>query len=147
MNTLIVHPAVVTSLRCYLFRHGVDKCDVEDTIAEVQARALQGIEGRKAPADVAGWQAFLITIARNCLADGARQAKTVDKHDDGPCENPDDYAPFLPSGTQRDPIDRKRQFAVLVDMFKKGEMPDRGNEILRGSPTACPSRGSHASSA
>src|SRR5579859_2869154 len=138
MNTFIIHPKIVHSVTCYGASNGVAKQDLSDFVAEVQTRAIEHVQDHEPPKDEAGWTGLLITIARNYLIDRARARETEDKFDDGPCENPDEHAPIAASGSaswsgsgeERDPVDKQRQLAVLMEMFERGEMPELGREIL-----------------
>ena len=132
MSAFIVDPIVIHPLRGYLCKNGVRAQELDDTVAEVQVRAVDALQDRKPPTDVAGWQKFLITIARNLLIDRQRETKVAEKYDTGLCDKPDEYAPFAPSGEQRDPVDARRQLAVLLHLFEAGEMPEMGREILEG---------------
>ena len=132
MSAFIVDPTVTDSLRGYLCKNGVRAQELDDTVAEVQVRAVEALQDRRPPKDVTGWQKFLITIARNMLIDGQRETKVTEKYDVGLSDKPDDHAPFAPSGEQRDPVDARRQLAVLLHLFEAGEMPELGREILEG---------------
>jgi len=47
----------------------------------------------------------------------------------GNCD-PDEYTPLEYGAEQRDPIDARRQFDVVAQLFREGKMPDRGLDIL-----------------
>lgn len=134
MHAFIADFIVIDSLRGYLCKNGVRAQELDDTVAEVQVRAVEALQDRKPPKDVADWQKFLITIARNLLIDGQRETKVAEKYDAGLCDKPDEHVPFLPSGERRDPVDARRQLAVLLHLFEAGEMPELGRSS-KASPT------------
>ncbi len=71
-------------------------------------------------------------IARDWAIDRRRQEKKEAEWCVGPCEDPDEYAPLVPSGEQRDPVDAARQLEVAADLFRAGRMPEHGVDILEG---------------
>lgn len=130
MNTFVIDPAVTTPVRKYLCFHGVPQHEMDDTVAEIQVRALEAVDGGASPKNVGEWQKLVIRIARNYLIDQARREKVADKYDDGLTDEADEHVPIEPSGEPRDPVDARRQLAVLLEMFDRGEMPELGREIL-----------------
>ena len=50
--------------------------------------------------------------------------------DAGLCEDPDEYTHLEYGACARDPIDTRRLLDVLADLFRAGEMPEHGVEIL-----------------
>jgi DNA-directed RNA polymerase specialized sigma24 family protein len=128
----LIQPNLAHRITCYGAAHGVTKQDLADFVAEVQVRTIEHLQQHSPPKDDAGWQGLVLTIGKNLLIDRCKRKKTHEKHDAGLCDAPDDHGPLLPSGEQRDPVDARRQLDVLLDMFRKGEMPPLGKEILEG---------------
>jgi DNA-directed RNA polymerase specialized sigma24 family protein len=131
-HAFLIDPKLVGSLSRYGACNGVYEQDLADFVAEVQTRVLAYLERNAPPKDRPGWEGLFIGIARNYLMDRDARRKTAKKYNAGPCEAPDEHAPFAPSGEQRDPVDAKRQLDVLLGMFERGEMPELGREILEG---------------
>ncbi|HEX3595510.1 MAG TPA: hypothetical protein VGL81_22505 [Polyangiaceae bacterium] len=128
----VFHPSVIHVITGVLANHGYRNGDLQDAIVDVQVRAVEGLERRKTPATIRSWEAYCAKIAVDYAIDECRKGQVRDKYDAGLCDTPDDFAPFAPSGEARDPVDAKRQLAVLLEMFDKGEMPEKGKEILLG---------------
>jgi hypothetical protein len=128
----VFHPDVTDTITGVLVKHGYRNGEVEDAVCEVRVRVIEALEDRKAPTTIGQWKALGAKVAADYAVDEHRKSKVREKYDVGLCEAPDDHAPFLPSGVPRDPVDAKRQLAVLMGMFEKGEMPELGKEILEG---------------
>jgi DNA-directed RNA polymerase specialized sigma24 family protein len=127
---LLVDPAVVAVIRRTLRKLGVRRQDLEDGVAEVQTRALECLQGQERPVDVAGWQALCVTIAQNWRLNEKDKERRRAKHDEGPCEDPDERTPLHYGAPARDPIDTQRLLEVLAGLFRAGEMPEDGVDIL-----------------
>jgi DNA-directed RNA polymerase specialized sigma24 family protein len=129
----VVNPDIVGAVTRYGARNGVFEQDLADYVAEVQTRAIEHVEANGAPKDAAGWEGMMIRIARNYLCDRCDKRKTAKKWNAGLCEAPDDFVPLgAGEGEEKDPVDRRRQLTVLLEMFERGEMPEQGREILEG---------------
>jgi DNA-directed RNA polymerase specialized sigma24 family protein len=109
----LVHPDVLLAIACTLRKRGVRKDDVPDGVAEVQARSLESTRNGEAPTDTSGWAKLCTTIATCFAVDEGRKKAASAKLDAGLCGTPDDHGPLAPSGEPRDPVDARRQMAVL----------------------------------
>jgi DNA-directed RNA polymerase specialized sigma24 family protein len=111
-----------------------------DGLAEVRVRALESIRrgGRRpAPTAVGPMKAFCAKIAHDYGIDGLRKRDTDAQYCTGLCEDPDSYAPLLPSSEARDPVDAGRQLEVAAHLFRQGRMPEHGVDILEGIASEC----------
>jgi len=127
-----IHPAVTRTIAGVLVFRGYRGERLHDAIAEVRVRLIEAVQRRGAPDTIEEWQAFASKIACDWACDEHRKRETAEQYDTGLCDTPDDYAPLVRADMQRDPVDAKRQLAVLLEMFDKGEMPEKGREILLG---------------
>ena len=117
-------------MRGTLVRHGRRK-SLEDDIPEIQTRALEAARVGPMPPDLPRWKALGRRIAKFFAIDERRKWQTSKKYDTGLCEDPDACGPIEIEGG-RDPVDTQRYLAVLKDLFDRGQMPERGAEILWG---------------
>jgi len=121
-----------------LRRNGWPKEELEDGLGDVRVKVVAAIaRGAPPPATVRKMRAFCAKIARDLAIDRLRKKATEQEWCDGLCEDPDEYAPILPSGEQRDPVDAARQLEVAAELFREGRMPQDGVEILEGIASGC----------
>ena len=124
------HPEVVDAIEGTLRNHHVRREDVDDGVAEVQLLTLEHLEIKEPPADLAGWKALCATIARNWRTKAIEKERAHAKVDAGLSEKPDAYAGLERGAPVRDPIDTRRLLEVLASLFREGEMPEDGVDIL-----------------
>jgi DNA-directed RNA polymerase specialized sigma24 family protein len=135
---LAAHRDLVRYLRPTLRRYGVAPQNMADAIAEVQADSIEAARKGRMPADLAQWKAFATKIAVRRAVDRLREAEVRDKYDVGLCDDADAYARPTLHWAHADPVDTKRQLAVLKELFDAGQMPERGAEILWGEAEQVP---------
>lgn len=120
--------------------HGWARQDLEDGLGEVRLRVIAFFaRGAAPPTTVPTMRALCRRTAVNYAIDCCRRRATEEKEDvdAGLCEDPDEYAPFEPSGERRDPVDAARQLEVAAELFREGVMPDGGVAILEGVASGC----------
>jgi DNA-directed RNA polymerase specialized sigma24 family protein len=128
---LAAHPEFVGYTRAVLRSQGVRPRAMPDAIAEVQLAAIEAARANRMPVSLAQWNALARTIAIRRAIDRRLQAKARAKYDAGLCEDPDAYDRPTLHWEHRDPVDTKRYLNVLADLFRSGQMPEHGVEILR----------------
>jgi DNA-directed RNA polymerase specialized sigma24 family protein len=132
-NALLAHPEVTRAIEGTLIHHGLPPRELRDGVAQVQMRALEAVEKKAAPADLAGWKALTCTIAERMLITDRRKQARRGRYDEGLCEEPDEKTPVERSpGKVRDPVDLGRQVKALQGQFEAGELPEHAEEILDG---------------
>jgi RNA polymerase sigma factor (sigma-70 family) len=131
------HPDVARGICFVLFAKGYDKQDLEDGLQDVYLKALQVFRRIKPPADLAGMRAFCRKLARDMAIDRLRRADRRKRDFVGLCEDPDEFTPLEYGAEQRDPVDGRRQLAVLAELFRDDCMPEHGVEILEGVACGC----------
>jgi DNA-directed RNA polymerase specialized sigma24 family protein len=129
-SNLPAHPDVVRAIEGTLCNYGVCRQDLEDAVAEVQTRALEYVQGRQPPCDVAGWTALCVTIAQHWRTDENEKQEYRAQYDEGPTDEADQRTPLEHGAPARDPIDTQRLLEVLAGLFRAGEMPEHGLDIL-----------------
>jgi DNA-directed RNA polymerase specialized sigma24 family protein len=130
--SLLTHPDVVRAIRGVLVSKRWRRQDLEDGIQDVHMKALAAFErGAPVPEDVGAMRALCVKIAENHAIDALRAAGRRTRDFVGPCD-PDEYGPLHYGEEERDPADLRRQFDVLVSLFREGAMPEEGFEILEG---------------
>jgi DNA-directed RNA polymerase specialized sigma24 family protein len=127
---LLAHPEVVAAIEGTLRNLRVRKQDLEDGVAEVQTLALEYLQGKELPGDIAGWKALCVIIARNWRVKEMEKKKARAKADAGVCAEPDEHTPLEYGAPARDPLDTQRLLEVLADLFRDGQMPEHGVDIL-----------------
>lgn len=135
---LLVHRETDNAICGTLVVHGWEEQDLPDGRQEVKLRALTRFdEGYEAPETLDAMKAFCAKLARDYAVDCLRKKKFRDRYDVGLCEAPDDYSPVAPSGEQRDPVDAQRQLEEAAALFREGQMPEHGVDILEGVASGC----------
>lgn len=103
---------------------------LDDAVGEVIVRTLEAVAGRASPADAGEWHALATTVAINYAADERKKARRRERLGHaGLCEDADVFEP-LEDDTWRHWLDAKKLALMLADLFARGEMPDKGWEIL-----------------
>ncbi|HEY3819962.1 MAG TPA: hypothetical protein VGL81_22510 [Polyangiaceae bacterium] len=125
----IVHPSVIRIIHAVLVDHGFPRRELLEHTSVVAARALETIEGGRAPQRLREWQNLAAATAAAYAVEAGGTPPAGPARDPGICDDPDEQAPWL----RRDPRDPNRtrfQIAVMNDLFDHGEMPDMAREIL-----------------
>ena len=135
-HQLLTDRQVANTICGTLLANGIPKQDVEDALQEVYIRALRFFRLHEAPKDLYGMKAFCATVARNYAIDqhrkaGRRQADLAAK-----CKR-EEYGWVEHEPVTRDPVDADRQLEVLADLFRDGQMPEHGVDILEGVISGC----------
>jgi len=128
---LAAHTAFVRYARVVLRSHGIRARDMPDAIADLQLDAIEAARRNRMPGSLAQWKALARTIATRRAINRRIQAKARAKYDAGLCEDPDAYHSPTLHWEHRDPVDTKRYLTILADLFRSGQMPEHGVEILR----------------
>ncbi len=138
-NRLIAHPEVARATCGTLRMKGIGKPDVEDAQQEVYARALRffRIKPDRAPTELENMKALCAVIARRYAIDQLRKAKRRQKDLETRCERAEYGVVERPSVAKCDPVDAERQLDVLAGLFRDGQMPEDGLEILEGIASKC----------
>jgi DNA-directed RNA polymerase specialized sigma24 family protein len=132
---LLVDAKVRKIICATLLDHDYPKRDVEDGLQDVYVKALASFQ-RTAPPDMLDrMMALCAEIARNHAIDALRKAAARRKDQRAPCTR-GEYG-VLERVAQRDPVDAAEQLEVLADLFRKGEMPPDGVDILEGFASGC----------
>jgi DNA-directed RNA polymerase specialized sigma24 family protein len=129
-TALVTRKEVVGAITGTLVRHGRRRL-LDDDVPEVQTRALEAARRGPMPRDVGEWKALAATIAERFALDEKEKAETRRKYAPDLREYPGAFG-TVPRERLWDPVDAKRYLAVLKDQFDRGEMPERGAEILWG---------------
>ncbi|HEY1691126.1 MAG TPA: hypothetical protein VGG39_03140 [Polyangiaceae bacterium] len=127
---IIHHKDVVRPIKTTLRSFGVKSQDLDEGVAEVQARTLEYLRGKPMPAEIDEWIALCVTIARNWRLDEKKKAKTDRKYCEGLCEEPEERIGVEPAWDLPELLDARRMLRELEAQFDAGEMPDKGDEIL-----------------
>jgi DNA-directed RNA polymerase specialized sigma24 family protein len=127
---LLVHPQLVRAVQRTLKRYGTANGNLEDGVAEVQTRALEYLRTRPAPADLPGWTALCVTIAKHWRLDESAKRRARRKYDTGLCEEPDEQLPPVRPGEAPDRVDVTRAMESLEQQIEAGRMPENAVEIL-----------------
>jgi DNA-directed RNA polymerase specialized sigma24 family protein len=122
----------VRSIRAALRRYRVAQQDMDDAIADVQVECIEAARTRAAARSLAQWKALAKAVAVHWALDRRREAKVRSKYDAGLCDDPDAYLRPTLRREHADPVDTKRNLAVLRDLFDSGQMPEYGEETLQG---------------
>jgi DNA-directed RNA polymerase specialized sigma24 family protein len=133
MNThtnALIHPAVVRAITGILCKFGMRRAELEDGIAEVQARTLEYLRGKPYPEETEEWVALCVTVAKHWRLDENEKLATQKKYCAGLCEDPDEHVGLERAVEGRDVVDAARMIEVLREQFDSEEMPDKGDEIL-----------------
>lgn len=136
LTTKRVTGAIASVLRGFGWR----KQDLPEGIAEVQCRAIDGARrsGDPIPTDPEAAAKLCATIAINWCIDEARRRDKLKGHDEGLCDDPDEYGPLGPpgrglSGTGRwDPVDMKRMLEQFRALAGTGQLPEHAEQIVVG---------------
>ena len=88
------------------------------------------------PDDVGAMRALCVTVAKNKVIDEGKKAAKRKKDFVGRCD-PDEYTPLEYGAEMRDPVDAGRQLEVLAQLFRDGQMPEHGVDILEGVASRC----------
>jgi DNA-directed RNA polymerase specialized sigma24 family protein len=127
---LLAHPELVRGVQRTLRRYGTAEGNLEDGVAEVQTRALEYLRTRQPPADLAGWTALCVTIAKHWRLDEKAKKRARSKYDTGLCEEPDEQPPLESSCDSPERVDVVRAFGVLEAQVATGALPEHAVEIL-----------------
>lgn len=139
IQRLLTHPEVANTICGTLVKSGVRKQDVEDYQQEVYCRALRffRVKPASAPTELPKMKALCARIARNYAIDQWRKANRRKEDLAAKCERGDYGIVERTSRPRRDPVDAGKQLEVLADLFREGEMPRDGVEILEGIASKC----------
>ena len=143
MNTtaqkLLTHPEVASTICVTLRVKGTSKQDVQDGQQEVYCRVLRFLRLKpdSAPTELASMKAFCSRVARNYAVDQLRKAKRRDEELSAPCDREEYGIVARASVPRRDPVDTQNQLEVLAELFRDGQMPEDGVEILEGIASRC----------
>lgn len=134
-HQIAIHPTVSHTIARVLSAHGFPKDEIELAIAEVTARAIEAVEGRRrGPKCIDEWQIHCAHTARDYAVEHGKTPTRVeiDLEDDYPVEDgesdPEQLLLWCLFGDPR--AQTKSQIAVLVEMLDRGEMPAMSREIL-----------------
>jgi len=103
---------------------------MHDAIADLQLDAIEAARKNRMPGRLAQRKALARTIATRRAINRRIQAKARAKYDAGLCEDPDDYHSSTLHWEHRDPVDTKRYLTILADLFRSGQIPEHGVEVL-----------------
>jgi DNA-directed RNA polymerase specialized sigma24 family protein len=134
------HPENARVICVVLYANGLPEQDVQDGMQDVFVRVLTAIKGgARPPADLREMKAFSAAIAKRYVMASRRvNARREQLGHAGICEGDADEYTALEYGApeRHDPVDIERhldrQLEVLGALFKEGQMPERGIEILEG---------------
>jgi DNA-directed RNA polymerase specialized sigma24 family protein len=127
---LLVCPELVRGVQRTLRRYGTAEGNLEDGVAEVQTRALEYLRTRQPPADLAGWTALCVTIAKHWRLDQKAKKRARSKYDTGLCEEPDEHPLLEPSCEPPNRVDVVRALGALEEQVATGALPEHAIEIL-----------------
>jgi RNA polymerase sigma factor (sigma-70 family) len=131
LGALLAHRENAKLICWTLLRHGWPRQDVEDGLQDVYVKALESFQ-RKAPPDtLERMMAFCAEIAKNLAIDRIRKAKTQKADLEAKCKRKD-YGWIEREPAKHDSVDAGKQLEVLADLFREGEMPPHGIDILEG---------------
>ncbi len=134
------HPDNARVICVVLFANGLAQQDLQDGLQDVFVRALTAFKrGARVPADLREMKAFCAAIAkRYAMASRRVNSRREQLGHAGICEGDADEYTALEYGEpeRHDPVDTERhldrQLQVLAALFKAGQMPERGLDILEG---------------
>lgn len=119
-----------------LLRNGWPRQDLEDGRQDVFLKALESFQ-KKAPPDTLGrMMALCAEIAKNHAIDRIRRAAKQRADLEAKCERKD-YGLIEREPPRHDPVDAGRLLEVLADLFREGQMPPDGIDILEGFASGC----------
>jgi DNA-directed RNA polymerase specialized sigma24 family protein len=138
-GAILADKQVDAAVKGMLFIHGWAQDDLADGLGEVRLRAIARFSrGLEPPETVGEMKALCAKIARDYAVDCLRKKVTQDRHCVGLCENPDECTPLeYGAPAQRDPVDAGRELEIAADLFRRGEMPEHGVDILEGIACGC----------
>lgn len=128
---LMLDPENTRVIQRTLLKHGTSKKELEDTTQDVRVRLLEAFARGVAPADLGEMMAFSTKVARDHAIDVLRKRASDAEDLAEPCA-PADYHPQRRLIEQRDAVDAERQLEALARLFRDGEMPPLGVDILEG---------------
>jgi hypothetical protein len=128
-TAMLAHKSVVSAITGALVRRKRRARHLADDVPEVQLRCLKAARRGPMPKDVGEWCALGVTVARRYAKRQRQRERTRALHDDGPY---DDEKAYVRAEWEhgRDPVDTERYIAVLKGLFRSGQMPEMGMEIL-----------------
>ncbi len=134
------HPENARVICAVLYVNGLREQEIPDGMQDVFLRALTAFKGgARVPADLREMKAFCAAIAkRYVMATHRMNARRRQLGHAGICERDADEYTALEYGApeRHDPVDTARhldrQLETLATLFKEGQMPERGLDILEG---------------
>ena len=134
------HPDNARVICVVLYANGLPEQELEEGMQDVFVRALTAFKnGARVPADLRGMKAFCAAIAKKyAMASRRLNARRERLGHAGICEaDADEYTPLEYGAPERhDPVDTARhldrQLEGLAALFREGQMPERGLDILEG---------------
>ncbi len=99
-------------------------------------KALESFQRNPPPDTLERMMALCSVIAKNHAIDAKRQAASRRADLEAPCERKD-YGVVEREVPRRDPVDAGKQLEVLAELFREGEMPPHGVDILEAFASGC----------
>ena len=140
MNTnlymLIHHLDVTRAIQGALLANAWET-DLEAGVHAVRTKVIDAFErGARAPTRLDGMRHFATVVARSHAIEARRNAETTEEVVLG-ARNPELFVALIDGCAERDPIDARRQLEVLAELFRAGEMPEDGADILEAVGSEC----------
>jgi DNA-directed RNA polymerase specialized sigma24 family protein len=111
--------------------------DLEAGVEAVRTKVLAAFErGVRLPTHLDGMRSFASILARNHAIETRRATERTLGVVLGP-RNPELFVALIDGCAMRDPVDARRQLEVLAELFRAGEMPEDGADILEAVGSEC----------
>jgi DNA-directed RNA polymerase specialized sigma24 family protein len=131
LGALLAHRENAKLICWTLLRYGWSRQDVQDGLQDVYVKALESFQHKAPPETLERMMALCSVIAKNHAIDAKREAAARRADLAAPCKRAD-YGLVEREVVPRDSIDAGKQLEVLADLFREGEMPRDGVDILEG---------------
>jgi DNA-directed RNA polymerase specialized sigma24 family protein len=131
LGALLAHRENAKLICWTLLRYGWPRQDVEDGRQDVYVKALESFQGKPPPDTLERMMALCSVIAKNHAIDAKREAAARRADLEAPCKRAD-YGLVEREVPRRDSVDAGKQLELLADLFREGEMPKDGVDILEG---------------
>jgi len=129
-NQTLIHPDVVRITIHVLSEHGFAGRDLDDAVAEVNARVIEHLEGKRPPQRLRAWQKLVAEAARIFAVQVRGRRASRNARQPAFCRDPEAQASWLPLVDPRGYYETQAQLDVLLDMLADGELPEGSRAIL-----------------